>query len=149
MSIRKFALFGAGAAALGAVAYLVCRSPEDQANDRFYARGLWGLITHSTPPNEQWRGGDYEQPDVEAMFEEKFSHLEDGTYDVVLRVVGPNKIPVIKVVRELTGEGIKEAKDLVDSAPATILTEVNLENATIAAKALMEQGAEVDLETRP
>jgi large subunit ribosomal protein L7/L12 len=59
--------------------------------------------------------------------------------------VGPNKIPVIKVVRELTGLGLKEAKDLVDAAPKPVKEAVDKEEAEKIKAALEEQGAKVDI----
>ena len=70
---------------------------------------------------------------------------EKTEFDVVLRDAGAKKIQVIKVVRELTGLGLKEAKDLVDGAPQTVKSGVSKdEAATIKAK-LEEQGAGVDV----
>jgi len=70
---------------------------------------------------------------------------EKTEFDVVLRDAGAKKIQVIKVVRELTGLGLKEAKDLVDGAPQTVKGGVSKdEAATIKAK-LEEQGAAVDV----
>jgi len=70
---------------------------------------------------------------------------EKTEFDVVLRDAGAKKIQVIKVVRELTGLGLKEAKDLVDGAPQTVKGGVSKdEAATIKAK-LEEQGAGVDV----
>ena len=54
---------------------------------------------------------------------------EKTEFDVVLTSAGPNKIKVIKVVRELTGLGLKEAKDIVDGAPKTIKEAVSKEDA--------------------
>jgi large subunit ribosomal protein L7/L12 len=66
-------------------------------------------------------------------------------FDVVLKEAGAKKIQVIKVVRELTGLGLKEAKDLVDGAPQTVKTGVSKdESAAIKAK-LEEQGAVVEV----
>ena len=70
---------------------------------------------------------------------------EKTEFDVVLRDAGAKKIQVIKVVRELTGLGLKEAKDLVDGAPQTVKSGVSKdEAATIKAK-LEEQGAGVEV----
>jgi large subunit ribosomal protein L7/L12 len=66
-------------------------------------------------------------------------------FDVVLKEAGAKKIQVIKVVRELTGLGLKEAKDMVDGAPQTVKTGVSKdESAAIKAK-LEEQGAVVEV----
>jgi large subunit ribosomal protein L7/L12 len=70
---------------------------------------------------------------------------EKTEFDVVLAEAGAKKIQVIKVVRELTGLGLKEAKDLVDGAPQTVKAGVSKdEAATIRAK-LEEQGAKVEV----
>ena len=70
---------------------------------------------------------------------------EKTEFDVVLKEAGAKKIQVIKVVRELTGLGLKEAKDMVDGAPQTVKTGVSKdESAQIKAK-LEEQGAVVEV----
>jgi large subunit ribosomal protein L7/L12 len=66
-------------------------------------------------------------------------------FDVVLKAAGANKIGVIKVVRALTGLGLKEAKDKVDGAPATLLEAVAKDKAEDAKKQLIEAGAEVEV----
>jgi large subunit ribosomal protein L7/L12 len=70
---------------------------------------------------------------------------EQTEFSAVLTEVGPNKIPVIKVVRELTGLGLKEAKDLVDAAPKPIKEGVARDEAEKVKSALEEQGAKVDI----
>jgi large subunit ribosomal protein L7/L12 len=70
---------------------------------------------------------------------------EQTEFSAVLTEVGPNKIPVIKVVRELTGLGLKEAKDLVDAAPKPIKEGVARDEAEKVKAALEEQGAKVDI----
>lgn len=70
---------------------------------------------------------------------------EKTEFDVVLKEVGANKIGVIKVVRALTGLGLKEAKDKVDSAPSTIKEAVSKHDAEDAQKQLTEAGATVEL----
>ena len=70
---------------------------------------------------------------------------EQTEFSAVLTEVGPNKIPVIKVVRELTGLGLKEAKDLVDAAPKPVKEAVSKEEADKIKAALEEQGAKVDI----
>ena len=70
---------------------------------------------------------------------------EKTEFTVVLTVAGGNKIPVIKVVRELTGLGLKEAKDLVDGAPKNIKENVTKEQAEEMKKKLVEVGATVEL----
>ena len=59
--------------------------------------------------------------------------------------IGPNKIPVIKVVRELTGLGLKEAKDLVDASPKAVKEGVTKDEAEKVKAALEEQGAKVEI----
>ena len=66
-------------------------------------------------------------------------------FDVILKTVGANKIGVIKVVRALTGLGLKEAKDKVDGAPSTLLEAVAKDKAAEAKAQLVEAGAEVDI----
>ena len=63
----------------------------------------------------------------------------------MLTEVGPNKIPVIKVVRELTGLGLKEAKDLVDAAPKPVKEAISKDEADKIKAALEEQGAKVEI----
>lgn len=70
---------------------------------------------------------------------------EKDTFDVVLAGAGDKKIQVIKVVRELTSLGLKEAKDLVDGAPKPVLEGVNKEKAEEAKTKLEEAGAAVEL----
>ena len=72
---------------------------------------------------------------------------EEGpsTVNVVLKEVGPNKIAVIKVVRELTGLGLKEAKDLVDGAPSNVKEGVSVEDGNAVKAKLEEAGAVVEL----
>jgi len=70
---------------------------------------------------------------------------EKSEFDVELTDVGPNKVKVIKVVRELTGLGLKEAKDLVDSAPKVFKNQVSKEEADAAKEALEKEGAKVTL----
>ena len=70
---------------------------------------------------------------------------EKTEFDVVLTDAGPNKINVIKVVREVTGLGLKEAKDLVDGAPKNVKEAVSKADADAAKKKLEEAGAKVEL----
>jgi large subunit ribosomal protein L7/L12 len=70
---------------------------------------------------------------------------EKSEFNVVLKDAGANKIQVIKAVREATGLGLKEAKDLVDGAPATIKENVAKEEAEKMKAALTEAGATVEL----
>ena len=70
---------------------------------------------------------------------------EKDEFDVVLEADGGKKIQVIKVVRELTGLGLKEAKDAVEAAPKAILEKVNKESAEKAKAKLEAEGAKVSL----
>ena len=70
---------------------------------------------------------------------------EQTEFVAVLAEVGPNKIPVIKVVRELTGLGLKEAKDLVDAAPKPVKEGIARDEAEKIKAALEEQGAKVEI----
>ena len=70
---------------------------------------------------------------------------EQTEFTAILAEVGPNKIPVIKVVRELTGLGLKEAKDLVDASPKPVKEAVAREEAEKIKAALEEQGAKVEI----
>lgn len=70
---------------------------------------------------------------------------EKDEFDVVLTDIGPNKIQVIKAVRELTSLGLKEAKDLVDSAPKAVREAVTKDEAQVARTKLEEAGAKVDV----
>ena len=70
---------------------------------------------------------------------------EKDEFDVVLVSAGEKKIQVIKVVRELTSLGLKEAKDLVDSAPKAVLEKANKGDADKAKAALEEAGATVEV----
>lgn len=70
---------------------------------------------------------------------------EQTEFDVVLTEVGANKIQVIKAVRELTSLGLKEAKDLVDSAPKPVKEAVSKDEAQAAKAKLEEAGAKADI----
>ena len=70
---------------------------------------------------------------------------EQTEFDVVLKEAGAKKIQVIKVVRELTGLGLKEAKDLVDGAPQTVKSGVSKDEAATVKAKLEEQGAAVEV----
>ncbi|GAA2566914.1 MULTISPECIES: 50S ribosomal protein L7/L12 [Streptomyces] len=70
---------------------------------------------------------------------------EKDEFDVILTGAGDKKIQVIKVVRELTSLGLKEAKDLVDGTPKPVLEKVNKEQADKAAEALKGAGASVEV----
>jgi large subunit ribosomal protein L7/L12 len=70
---------------------------------------------------------------------------EQTEFSAVLTEIGPNKIPVIKVVRELTGLGLKEAKDLVDATPRPVKEGIAKDEAAKIKAALEEQGAKVEI----
>ena len=70
---------------------------------------------------------------------------EQTEFTAILTEIGPNKIPVIKVVRELTGLGLKEAKDLVDSFPKPVKEGVTKDEAEKIKAALEEQGAKLEI----
>jgi len=71
--------------------------------------------------------------------------VEQTSFSVILKVVGDQKIKVIKEVRAATGLGLKEAKDLVESAPKEVKEDVDKEEAEKVAKALEEVGATVEI----
>ncbi len=70
---------------------------------------------------------------------------EQTEFTAMLTEIGPNKIPVIKVVRELTGLGLKEAKDVVDAAPKAVKEGITKDEAEKIKAALEEQGAKVEI----
>ncbi len=70
---------------------------------------------------------------------------EKTEFDVILADIGPNKIQVIKVVREITSLGLKEAKDLVESAPKPVKEAVSKEEAAELKKKLEETGAKIEV----
>ncbi len=70
---------------------------------------------------------------------------EQTEFSAILTEIGPNKIPVIKVVRELTGLGLKEAKDVVDAAPRPVKEGIARDEAEKIKAALEEQGAKVEI----
>lgn len=70
---------------------------------------------------------------------------EQTSFDVILKSAGANKLNVVKEVKTILGLGLKEAKDLVDSAPAPLKSGVNKEEAENIKKALSEAGAEVEI----
>lgn len=74
------------------------------------------------------------------------SQEEKTTFTVVLTDAGPNKIQVIKVVREATGLGLKESKDLVDAAPKPVKENLKKEEAEELVKKLTEAGAKAELQ---
>jgi large subunit ribosomal protein L7/L12 len=70
---------------------------------------------------------------------------EKSEFDVILKAAGASKLAVVKLVKELTGAGLKEAKDLVDSAPSPIKEGVSKDEAEALKAQLEEAGAEVEL----
>jgi len=82
---------------------------------------------------------------AEAGGEAKAAEAEKTEFNVVLKTVGDNKIQVIKVVRELTALGLKEAKELVEGAPRTVKEGVKKEEAEGMKKKLEEAGATVEI----
>ena len=73
------------------------------------------------------------------------AEVEQTEFDVILAEVGANKVPVIKVVRELTSLGLKEAKDLVEAAPKAVKEKVTKQEAEAAKAKLEEVGAKVQI----
>jgi large subunit ribosomal protein L7/L12 len=70
---------------------------------------------------------------------------EKTEFDVILKAGGPNKLAVVKLVKELTGNGLKESKDLVDGAPTALKEGVSKDEAEGLKKSLEEAGAEVEI----
>lgn len=70
---------------------------------------------------------------------------EKTEFDVILKSAGANKLAVVKLVKDLTGQGLKEAKELVDGAPSTLKEGVSKDEAESLKKSLEEAGAEVEL----
>ena len=80
-----------------------------------------------------------------AAAEVKEAPPEQTEFDVILSAAGANKIQVIKAIREITGLGLKEAKDLVEAAPKTVKEQVGKADAEDMKKKLTEAGATVEL----
>lgn len=70
---------------------------------------------------------------------------EKTEFDVILKAGGANKLAVVKLVKELTGNGLKESKDLVDGAPSTLKEGISKDEAEALKAALVEAGAEVEV----
>jgi large subunit ribosomal protein L7/L12 len=70
---------------------------------------------------------------------------EKTSFDVILKAAGPNKLAVVKLVKDLTGLGLKEAKDVVDAAPKAVKEGVSKDEAEGLKKSLEEAGAEVEV----
>ena len=92
-------------------------------------------VTAAAAPAAGGAGGDAAPAAVE----------EQTEFTATLTEIGPNKIPVIKVVRELTGLGLKEAKDLVDASPKAVKEGVTKDEAEKIKAALEEHGAKVEI----
>jgi len=70
---------------------------------------------------------------------------EKTEFDVILKAGGPSKLAVVKLVKELTGNGLKESKDLVDNVPSVLKEGIAKDEAEALKKALEEAGAEVEI----
>lgn len=70
---------------------------------------------------------------------------EKTSFDVILKACGASKLAVVKLVKELTGNGLKESKDIVDAAPSTLKEGVSKDEAEGLKKSLEEAGAEVEI----
>ncbi len=70
---------------------------------------------------------------------------EQTAFDVILKAAGPSKLAVVKLVKDLTGLGLKEAKDLVDAAPKAVKEGISKDEAEGLKKSLEEAGAEVEV----
>ena len=70
---------------------------------------------------------------------------EKTSFNVILKAAGPNKLQVVKVVKDLTGLGLKEAKDLVDGAPKPLKEGISKADAEALVAKLKESGAEVEI----
>lgn len=70
---------------------------------------------------------------------------EKTEFDVILKSAGASKLAIVKLVKDLTGAGLKEAKDIVDGAPAAIKTGISKDEAEALKKQLEEAGAEVEV----
>jgi len=95
----------------------------------------WGVSAAAAVAVAAPAGGGAEAPKVE----------EKTEFDVILKDAGANKIQVIKVVRELTGLGLKEAKDLVDGAPKTLKENASKDEAAQIKAKLEAEGAGVEI----
>ncbi len=98
--------------------------------ERFGVKGMIGAPVAVTPGTA---------PSGEATGEEK------KEFDVVLKSAGPSKISVIKLVKEITGKGLKEAKELVDKTPQVLKSKMKKEEAEEIKKKLEGTGAEVEI----
>jgi large subunit ribosomal protein L7/L12 len=93
----------------------------------------WGVKVGAAPVAQPTTGGTKKDEDVQTEF------------TVILKAAGANKINAIKAVREITGLGLKDAKDLVDGAPKEVKANISKTEADDIAKKLKDAGAEVEL----
>jgi large subunit ribosomal protein L7/L12 len=110
-----------------------------------YYRKLKKAVAAGTMTEEEAAAAPAAAMMVAAPAEAAAPAEEKTEFDVILKSAGANKIGVIKVVRALTGLGLKEAKDKVDGAPSTLKEAVSKEEAEEAKKQLVEAGAEVEV----
>ena len=115
---------------IGALTVLELKDLLDAFEERFGVTAAAPVAVAAAAP-----GGGAAAPEVE----------EKDEFDVVLTGAGAQKIQVIKAVRELTSLGLKEAKDLVDSAPKPVLEKANKEAAEAAKTKLEDAGASVEM----
>lgn len=88
----------------------------------------------------------YMAPSENMAIESESTQIEEQTeFTVILSAIGSNKIPVIKTIRTITGLGLKEAKELVESAPVTLKESVNKNDAEELKKTLESVGASVEI----
>jgi ribosomal protein L7/L12 len=128
----------------------------DNLGDRVYA-GFTHLVSAlAGHQNAMMRLLADHQTATTRIFDEMRQHMPvrrmnraDGLFDVVLLSCGPTKIYAIKTIREFTGLDLREAKDLCDRAPSTVLKGVSLEKAEQCAKALREHGATTQVDGDP
>jgi large subunit ribosomal protein L7/L12 len=107
-------------------------------NDKFQERfGVTAAVAVAAAPAAGGGGG--------GAAEAAPASEEQTEFTATLTEIGPNKIPVIKVVRELTGLGLKEAKDLVDASPKAVKEGIARDEAEKIKAALEEQGAKVEI----
>ncbi len=116
---------------IGALTVLELKDLLDAFEERFGVTAAAPVAVAAAAP----AGGGAAAPEVE----------EKDEFDVILTGAGAQKIQVIKAVRELTSLGLKEAKDLVDSAPKPVLEKANKEAAEAAKAKLEDAGASVEM----
>ncbi|MGI9052587.1 MAG: 50S ribosomal protein L7/L12 [Ilumatobacteraceae bacterium] len=114
---------------IGALTVLELKDLLDAFEEKFGVTAAAPVAVAAAP------GGGAAAPEVE----------EQDEFDVILTGAGAQKIQVIKAVRELTSLGLKEAKDLVDSAPKAVLEKANKEAAEAARAKLADAGASVEV----